>query len=104
MDHRATEPASAVIGHPAAEDAAPKNERQQSWQVANMWLDGRMNPLVQMVPGDPDCDACVLARSYLRALEKIERLTQIVMRLPPPPVYENRIMAEMADQWPKAIQ
>ena len=80
------------------------NERQQAWQVAHMWLDERMNPLTQMVPGDPDCDACVLARSYLRALEKIERLTQIVERLPTPAAYQNRIDAEMSDPWPKAIQ
>jgi len=80
------------------------NERQQSWQVAHMWLDGRMNPLTQMVPGDPDCDACALARSYLRALEKIERLTQIVERLPTPAAYQHRIDAEMADLWPKSIQ
>jgi hypothetical protein len=79
-------------------------ERQLAWQVAHMWLGGRMNPLTQMVPDDPDCDACALARSYLRALEKIERLTQIVDRLPKQPAYQARIDAEIADPWPKSIQ
>jgi hypothetical protein len=46
-------------------------ERQQAWKTAHAWLDGRMNSLVEMVPGDPDCDACVIARQYLRALDKI---------------------------------
>jgi hypothetical protein len=45
------------------------NEREQAAKIANMWLDFQMNPLTQMVPGDPDCDACVLARQYVRLAE-----------------------------------
>ncbi len=41
-------------------------EREQALKIANMWLDFKMNPLTQMVPGDPDCDACVLARQFIR--------------------------------------
>lgn len=78
------------------------NERQQAWVTANRWLDGRMNSLVEMVPGDPDCDACALARSYMRALEKIERMTEIVKRLGP--ARHSLTEAELSDQWPKAIQ
>ncbi len=44
-------------------------EREQALEIAKRWLDFDMNPLVQMVPGDPDCDACVLARQYIRAIE-----------------------------------
>jgi len=43
-------------------------EEAQAREIANRWLEFQMNPLVQMVPGDPDCDACVLARQYLRAV------------------------------------
>jgi hypothetical protein len=49
-------------------------EQEQAFKIAEMWLDGRMNKLVQMVPGDPDCDACVLARQYQRSIEEIETL------------------------------
>ena len=44
-------------------------EIEQAKKIANDWLDGKMNPPTQMVPGDPDCDACVLARQYNRSLE-----------------------------------
>lgn len=77
-------------------------ERQQAWRTANRWLDQRMNPLVDMVPGDPDCDACVLARQYMRALDKIEQLTELVERLKP--AQHSLAMAQIADKWPKAIQ
>jgi hypothetical protein len=43
------------------------NEARQAQKIANMWLDFNMDPLTQLVPGDPDCDACVLARQYLRS-------------------------------------
>lgn len=52
------------------------DEEQVARRVAEMWLDFQMDPLTQMVPGDPDCDACVLARQYLRALDRIARLTE----------------------------
>jgi DNA-binding FrmR family transcriptional regulator len=45
-------------------------EQEQALKIANMWLEGQMNALVQMVPGDPDCDACVVARQLIRALER----------------------------------
>ncbi|WP_439398776.1 hypothetical protein ACRQ5Q_15330 [Bradyrhizobium sp. PMVTL-01] len=50
-------------------------EQDQAKQIAEMWLDFQMNPLTQMVPGDPDCDACVLARQYVRLLEYAEAIT-----------------------------
>lgn len=53
------------------------NEREVARRIAEMWLDGRLSPLTQKVPMDPDCDACVLARQYVRALEEIERLRSL---------------------------
>lgn len=49
-------------------------EPEQARHVAEMWLDFRMDPLTQMVPGDPDCDAVVLARQYVRLSEAYEAL------------------------------
>jgi hypothetical protein len=49
-------------------------EQEQAKRIANDWLDGRMNAFVQMVPGDPDCDACVLARQFIRLLERYNAL------------------------------
>lgn len=59
---------------------------------------------------DPDGDECVLARQYLRALEKIERLTRIVAAIerevfadtPPWPLRDydrDAIRRELADEW-----
>ena len=45
-------------------------ELEQAIKIANDWLEFRMNPLTQMVHGDPDCDACVVARQFLRLVEK----------------------------------
>lgn len=56
------------------------NEIEQAKMIAEQWLDFKMNPLTQMVHGDPDCDACVLARQYLRA---VERLNGLLATLPP---------------------
>lgn len=50
------------------------SEQEQAKQIADNWLDFRMNPLTQMVPGDPDCDAVVLARQYVRLSEAYEAL------------------------------
>lgn len=47
-------------------------EKEQALRIANAWLEFQMNPLTQMVPGDPDCDACVLARQYIRAIELVK--------------------------------
>jgi hypothetical protein len=47
-------------------------EREQAIRIAEMWLEGQMNSLTQMVPGDPDCDACVLARQFLRVVERLD--------------------------------
>ena len=46
-------------------------EVEQAKRIAEMWLEFQMNPLTQMVPGDPDCDACVLARQFIRATERL---------------------------------
>ena len=78
------------------------NERQAARDIAARWLDFRMNALVQMVPGDPDCDACVLARQYMRALDKIAQLTETVERLNP--ANHSLARAQIADKWPSAIQ
>lgn len=55
-------------------------EAEQAKRIAEQWLEFQMNSLTQMVPGDPDCDACVLARQYLRA---VERLNGLLATLPP---------------------
>lgn len=73
------------------------NERQQAWDIANRWL----NLGDQFGRVDPDGDECVVARSYLRALEKIERLTEILERSG---ARGSRTVAELADKWPKGIQ
>lgn len=78
------------------------SERQQAWRIANSWLNGLMNPLAQMVPDDSDCDACVLARQYMRALDKIAQLTEVVERLAP--AEHSLAKAQIADKWPPAIQ
>jgi hypothetical protein len=80
--------------HEKWEAATAMNERMRAAAVAGQWLDFRMNALTQMVPGDPDCDACALARSYLRALEKIARLTRIV-------VDQAEAEHELRDEWPQ---
>lgn len=49
-------------------------EAEKAQKIADNWLEFDMNPMTQMVPGDPDCDACVLARQFNRALDKIQRL------------------------------
>ena len=53
-------------------------EVEQALAIANKWLDFDMNPLVQMVHGDPDCDACVLARQFVRASDEVRRLEKLV--------------------------
>lgn len=52
-------------------------EKEQATRIAHDWLDFKMNSLVQMVPGDPDCDACVLARQFMRALDRIQYLESV---------------------------
>jgi hypothetical protein len=76
-------------------------ERQEAWATANRWLEGRSSAFVDLVPGDPDCAGCVLARSYLRALDKIARMTEMMQVTFPDP---NRRQAELADKWPPAVQ
>jgi hypothetical protein len=58
-----------------------ESEREQAIRIANQWLDFKMNSLVQMVPGDPDCDACVVARQLLRALERLGECGQMSEKL-----------------------
>jgi len=52
------------------------NEREQAKKIANDWLDFKMSPWTQMIHGDPDCDACILARQYIRALDRLELLIE----------------------------
>lgn len=47
-----------------------KSERDKACALANIWLDRTM--------ADPDSDDSVLSRSYLRAIEKIHRLSKIL--------------------------
>lgn len=80
-------------------------ERQQAWQIAHQWLDFRMNSLTQMVPGDPDCDACVLARQYMRALDTINQLQELCARLHAgAALSETMVLAALASRWPRSIQ
>jgi hypothetical protein len=48
-------------------------EPEQALEIANRWLDFKWSPLVQMVPGDPDCDACVIARELIRLHDVLAR-------------------------------
>lgn len=57
------------------------NEKEQAAKIANMWLDFQMNPLTQMVPGDPDCDACVLARQYLRSVDALRAVELTIVHV-----------------------
>lgn len=50
------------------------DEFEQAKRIANDWLDFKWNEFTQMVHGDPDCDACVLARQYIRARDRIDAL------------------------------
>jgi hypothetical protein len=63
------------------------SEREQALQIANMWLDFKMNALTQMVRGDPDCDACVLARQFIRVSEELAALKN------PPATQHLRLVA-----------
>lgn len=54
------------------------SERETALRIANDWLDFKMNSLVQLVPGDPDCDACILARQFVRLIERLERLEKAI--------------------------
>lgn len=60
--------------HGAILDAELAGGREIARSIANAWLDGRMNSLTQCVPDDPDCEAFVLARQYLRLLETAEKM------------------------------
>ena len=73
------------------------NEREQARNIANVWLAKGDN----FGALDPDGNECIVARSYMRALEKIERLTDIINRAT---FDRDLITAELADEWPKAIQ
>lgn len=55
------------------------HEIEKAEKIANMWLEFQMNPLTQMVPGDPDCDACVLARQYIRCHDLVHALQSAVV-------------------------
>lgn len=50
-------------------------EQDQAKIIADKILDFTVtHPMALYVHGDPDCDACVLARQYIRALEREEAL------------------------------
>lgn len=53
-------------------------ERNAALAIAGAWLEGQMNALVQMVPGDPDCDACVMARTLIRSLQRVSEIDCVV--------------------------
>ena len=67
------------------------NEREQAKATALRWLE---KPPDMM--GDPDCAECQIARSYLRALEKIERLLHLADHYVP----QRALDVEAADVWP----
>lgn len=60
--------------HGTEKEGVDLDERAKALRIAYMWLEFQMNPLTQMVPGDLDCDACVLARQYLRSLDRFNAL------------------------------
>lgn len=79
-------------------------EKEQAQRIANQWLDMRMNSLVQMAPGDPDCDACVLARQYMRALDTIHQLQDLCQRLHNGDILsENMMQAAISAKWPQSV-
>ena len=81
------------------------DERQYAWQIAHQWLDFRMNSLTQMVPGDPDCAACILARQYMRALDTINQLQELGARLNAGvTINPNAVLAALENKWPRSIQ
>ena len=48
-------------------------EREQAIMIANKLLDFAIeHPMALYVPGDPDCDVCILARQFLREIEDRE--------------------------------
>lgn len=53
-------------------------ESEQATKIANDWLDFKMNSLTQLVPGDPDCDACVVARQFIRTQERAARFEEAI--------------------------
>src|ERR1700692_2058412 len=56
------------------------DERTVALAIANAWLDGQMNSFTQMVPGDPDCDACIVARALVRAIERVVEADRVIDR------------------------
>jgi hypothetical protein len=53
-------------------------EREVALKIAEQWLDFKFNPMVQMVPGEPDCDAVRIARQYVRAIER-EHVLKVIL-------------------------
>lgn len=53
-----------------------KSEFNQAIIIASAILDFNVSaPANVYVPGDPDCDAAILARQFLRAIERLEAST-----------------------------
>lgn len=78
------------------------NEREEARTVADRWLDFRMNALVEMVSGDPDCAAVVLARQYMRALAHIDKLRVAATMLVQshPSIEAGTFRGLIEDEWP----
>jgi hypothetical protein len=57
------------------------NEKEQAIQIAKKWLefDFGAGSMTQFVYGDPDCNACILARQFTRAIDR-ERLNVAMVR------------------------
>jgi hypothetical protein len=53
-------------------------EREVALKIAEQWLDFKFSPLTEMVPGEPDCEAVVIARQYVRAIER-EHMLKIIL-------------------------
>jgi hypothetical protein len=85
---------------------AKQSERDMVRDLARIWLDRADAGLI-----DPDADPCAMSRQYLRALEKIERMTEMLreqerlaLSRESQSPFLHRVAKELADVWPKAIR
>jgi hypothetical protein len=53
-------------------------EREAALKIAEDWLDFKFAQFTAMVPGEPDCDACVIARQYKNAIEQ-QKILKIML-------------------------
>lgn len=79
-----------------------RDEREKAQVQSHYWLDqGDQFALL-----DPDGPECLVARSYLHALEKIKRLTDLIEKFPAKDAAAlaeafDRKRAELDDVWPE---